>query len=220
MQHCDILDHYRRLRAISTQHHSAALGHLSRHAIMEQAKRLGLAHGQVLLDATEEEMTLAFDLAVHTARPGRTRTIDRYAKAARLPPNSEEAHTLQAIRNARFSIWRLECRHEAAGIMVTDLLHERETWLVDEGLTSSGKPGLAFASRLFWPATFAMTCGVAVPLNPALIEDVMLDGLAWLRHSDPDQLADDSRFAAEVYRAAIGVGIMDQVAYREIAVAA
>jgi hypothetical protein len=40
-----ILERYRHLRAISTGHHSGALKFLSRQALLEHAKRLGLATG-------------------------------------------------------------------------------------------------------------------------------------------------------------------------------
>ena len=35
---------------------------------------------------------------------------------------------------ARFSLWRVERRHEAVGLVVQDLLREDEAWLVDEAL--------------------------------------------------------------------------------------
>lgn len=108
-------------------------------------------------------MTLIFDLAVHTAKPGRSRAIDRYARAAALSPGTDEARTLEAICAATFSIWRIDRHHEAAGLIVTDMLRETETWLVDEALTASGQPGLAFAGRLCRPAEFAMTCGIVGP---------------------------------------------------------
>jgi hypothetical protein len=98
MQQREILDRYRNLRAISTHHHSAALDYLARPAILEHAKHLGLTYGQALFANSEEEMTLIFDLAIHTAKPGRSRAIDRYAKAAALSSGSNEAHTLEAMR--------------------------------------------------------------------------------------------------------------------------
>jgi hypothetical protein len=100
----EILDRYRNLRAISTRHHSAALDYLARPAILEQAKHLGLAYGRALFADSEEEMTLIFDLAIHTAKPGRSRAIDRYAKVAVLAPGSDEVHMLEAMREARFSV--------------------------------------------------------------------------------------------------------------------
>ena len=40
-------------------------------------------------------MTLLFDLAIHTAKPGRSRAIGRYAKSVALQPGSDEELTLE-----------------------------------------------------------------------------------------------------------------------------
>ena len=136
----EIMDRYHCLRAVSTRHHSGALGCLSRQAILERAKHLGLAYGQTLVAESEEEMTLLFDLAIYTAKRGRSRAIDRYAKSVMLQPGSDEALTLDAMCQARFSLWRIERRHETAGVIVADLLRDRETWLLDQGLAHSANP--------------------------------------------------------------------------------
>jgi hypothetical protein len=65
-----ILERYRHLRAISTGHHSGALKFLPRQALLEHAKRLGLATGGMLVAESEAEMTLVFDLALYTAKEG------------------------------------------------------------------------------------------------------------------------------------------------------
>ena len=99
--------------------------------------------------------------------------------------------------------------------MVKDMLRDRETWLVDEALTVSAPSGLTFASRLYWPAEFAMTCGVVVPTDAELMDDVLIEGTAWTRYADPEQFADDPRFATAVYRTALNSGIMDHVVFQE-----
>jgi len=208
----EILDRYRRLRAISTRHHGAALKFLSRAAILIHAKRLGLTVGRMLVPESEEEMTLAFDLALYTAKDGRSGALDRYARAVRLAPGSDEARMLDAMRDAHFSIWRLERRHDTAGLIVTDVLREIETWLIDEKLEASAPEGMSFAGRLCAPEGFAMSCGVVVPVDRGLIEEVALDMLAW-RHGDPNGVAQDPRFAIAIYRAAIDNGIMASVIY-------
>ncbi len=207
-----ILGRYRDLRAIGTRHHSAALAFVSRQAILEHAKRLGLAEGRMLVAESEEEMTLVFDLALYAAKEARSRALDRYARAARLPPGSNEALMLDAMRHARFSVWRIERRHDTVGLVITDLLREAEGWLVDERLEASAPEGMAFAGRVCNPDRFAMTCGVIVPVTRDLIEEVTLDTLAW-RRGDPQQVAEDPRFAVAIYRAAIDGGLMNHVAY-------
>jgi hypothetical protein len=208
----EILARYRHLRAISTRHHSGALAFLSRSAVLEHAKRLGLATGQMLLAESEAEMTLVFDLALYTAKERRSRALDRYARATPLPPGSDEARMLEAMRHARFSVWRINHRHETAGLIIADVLREAEVWLVDEKLAASAPAGLSFAGRVCEPDRFAMSCSVIVPIDRDLMEEVALDTLAW-RRGDPEHVAEDPRFATAIDRAAIDSGIMNNVAY-------
>ncbi len=118
----EVLRRYRHLRAIGMRHHSAALKYLARPAIADHAGRLGLMAGQTLIASSEEELTLVFDLAICTAREGRTRAIDRYAKARQLSPESDEIAMLEAMRRARFSIWQIDRPHDTCGLVVEDLL--------------------------------------------------------------------------------------------------
>jgi hypothetical protein len=99
--------------------------------------------------------------------------------------------------------WRVECRHDIAGVIVADLLRAAETWLIDEGLPLSAEPGMTIASRICWPAGFAMTCGVIVPVDAELVADALCNGGTWLRDVNPEQVADDPRFATAIYRSAI-----------------
>ena len=144
----EVLARYRHLRAISTRHHTEALRFLSRPALLEQARQLGLAAGGTLAAESFDELTLAFDLAIHAARPGHTRAVDRYAGAARPRPGSDEALVLEAMRQARFSLWQVERRHEVVGLVVRDLLRQDEVWLVDEAMERSAPAGMAAAMRL------------------------------------------------------------------------
>jgi hypothetical protein len=109
-----------------------------------------------------------------------------------------------------FSIWRVDRKHETAGLILTDTLRMREQWLVDEQLEASASEGMVFAGRLFEPDSFAMSCGVIVPVTSAVVGTMTPQ--AW-QCSTPEQLAQDRRFAAAVYRAAINRNIMANVAY-------
>jgi len=83
LSRAEVLTRYRHFREISKQHHSAALDFLSKDAIISQARRLGLAQGKTLVLDSMNDLTLAFDLTIHTAPKDRSRAIDRYARAVR-----------------------------------------------------------------------------------------------------------------------------------------
>jgi hypothetical protein len=207
MSRDEVLARYRHLRAISTRHHTEAMSFFSRPALLEQARHLGLAARGVLAAESFDELTLAFDLAIHAARPGHSRAVDRYARAAAFRPGSDEALVLEAMRRARFSLWRVEHRHEVAGLVVQDLLREDEAWLVDEAMERSAPEGMVAAMRLCTPDTFAMTSGVIVPVDRGLLEEVIATVLPRVRGT-PDRVADDRRFATAIYRAAVARGLM------------
>jgi hypothetical protein len=210
----EVLTRYRHLRAISTRHHTEAMRFFSRPALLEQARHLGLTVGEMLAAESIDELTLAFDLAIHTARPGHSRAIDRYAGAAGLRPGSDEALVLEAMRQARFSVWRVERRHEVVGLIVQDLLRQGEAWLVDEALERSAPEGMAAAMRLCTPDAFAMTCGVIVPVDRELLEEVFAEVLPRVRGS-PDQVANDRRLATAIYRTAVVRGLMARIGFEE-----
>ena len=168
-----------------------------------------------MLVQNEAELTLVFDLAIHTAREGRSRAIDRYAQATQLPEGSDEALMLEAMRRARFSVWQVKERHETAGLVITDLLRKVEAWLVDERLEATAPDGMAFAARLYDLDSFAMTAGVIVPVDLELLDEILTDSLNLraLQHTQPARLADDPHFTTAIYRAAIDQGVMNQVMF-------
>src|SRR3954465_1663962 len=195
----EILTRYRRLREISTRHHSEALRFIPRSVLLEQARRLGLTAGEMLVADSMDELTLAFDLCLYTAAPGRSRGIDRYARSAGVAPGSDEELMLKAMGQASFSLFRVEGPHETAGLLVRDLMREEGLWLVDENLERTAPVGLTLAMRVSRPETFAMTCGVMVPPNAVLIDEG-LDEVQGRVRGEPAAIANDRRFATAIYR--------------------
>ena len=151
MTRTEILTRYRRLRQISKEHHQAVLDIIAPDVVLDWAKRLGLTQGRTVVLESEHDMTLVEDLATYLPRPGRSHPLDRYARTARFAPDSDEAIVLEAMRHARFSLWRVERRHETAGLILQDLLRGGEIWLVDETMEKSAPRGVEMAARLLQP---------------------------------------------------------------------
>jgi hypothetical protein len=213
MTRSEILARYRHLRRIGKEQHQAVLDVIAPNVVLDWAKRLGLTWGRTVLLESELELVLAEDLAIYLPRPGRSLPLDRYARAARLAPGSDEAIVLEAMRRARFSLWRVERRHETMGLVLRDLLRGEDIWLADEALERSARPGLAMAARLLQPEAFAMTARIAVPVTPDLMEEVFARAPA-LRRVQGDALARDPHFAIGIYRAAVATGAMESVRFK------
>ena len=144
-----------------------------------------------------DDLNLVFDLLIYTAPKDRSRAIDRYARAARLAPETDEALVLEAMRRARFSIISSVRRHTVAGLIVKDLFRGFEFWLVDEGLESSLPDDAVLATRVYTLEGFAMTAGVLVPLDIELIEYAIADTPHLLRKGQEEAI-NDRRFAESV----------------------
>lgn len=210
-----ILARYRKLREISKQLHHKIIDCVSTDAFLHQARRLGLARGKTLVLDDLDELNYVNDLVIHTAA-ARSRAIDRYARSAQLAPKSDEALVLEAMRVARFAILVIERRHEAAGLIATDLYRRNQVWLVDMGLEASMPNGAMIATRIYTPERFSMTAGVNVPLDIGLVLDLQAELPRNLSQLASTTLIDDRRFAETIYRVALADGIMDRMAYQDL----
>ena len=210
-----MLARYRHLREITRRHHAKVLDFVSRDTLMQHARRLGLAHGNTLILDSMDDLTLCYDLAIYTAPADRSRAIDRYARSAQLAQGSDEALMLEAMRNARFALIAVERRHEAAGLIVTDLFRKAELWLVDEGLEMSLPVGAAYAIRYY---THRQLCHDSRRRHAGgFRSDHACARLgAVLRRKAPAEAIEDRRFAEAVNRAAIEDGIMEDVRYQDV----
>ena len=214
LSRAEVLTRYRHFREINKRHHSAVLNLLPKDTVISQARRIGLAQGKTLVLDSIDDLNLVFDLLIYTAPKDRSRAIDRYARAARLAPETDEALVLEAMRRARFSIISSVRRHTVAGLIVKDLFRGFEFWLVDEGLESSLPDEAVLATRLYTLEGFAMTAGVLVPLDIELIEYAIADTPQLLRKGQEEAI-NDCRFAESIYGAAVASGIMERVAYQD-----
>ena len=64
---------------------------------------------------------------------------------------------------------------------------------------------MSFAGLLCDADLFAITSGAVVPVDLPMLEDVLTDVLA-CRHSDPEHIGDELRFAVPIYRDALDAG--------------
>src|SRR3954451_10829372 len=219
MSRTDILARYRRLRQISKQQHEAVLDLIAADVLLDWARRLDLTVGKTVVLENDNELTLPEDLAIYLPRRGHLHSLERYARHARFAPGSDEAIVLATMRQARFSLSRIERRHPTTGLILRDLLRGEETWLVDEAMEKNAPPGVEMAARLLQPETFAMTARIIVPVLPdlmtlpELMEEVFTRAPA-LRRLQGHALAADPRFAIGIYRAAVATGTMDRVRFK------
>ncbi len=214
----DIVAGYLRLREISKRLHKEVLKSISGGSLLKHARRLGLAQGKTLILDDMDEMYYVYDLAIYTAPADHSRAIDRYAKSAKFEPQSDERLMLDAMRASQFAILLIERRHDAVGLIATDILRNAKVWLVDVGLESSMDDGELIATRLLTPGPFSMTAGVNVPFEIEMLAPVCALLPQRIGDSKLSRIAEDRRFAEAVYKVGLASGVMDRLAYLDLPV--
>ena len=202
----DLVEHYRHLRDVVGDLQDDALELVPESTILEFGRRLGAVRAGALC-VDEREAKLVYDLAIHTARPGRSRAIDRYARAAAFPPDGDKARLLAALQTAKFTAFMIEARHKVAGVMAYDLLQKQSFHLMDISLGLSAPAKSSFVGRLVEVDGFHMSCLTLVPMNQELLEHAQ----PRLPLSLPGSVLEgfqDPRCGIAVYRAAIELGYM------------
>jgi hypothetical protein len=209
-----IIARYREVRAITKQHHHGAYAFMSVSYMQDCARRLGLlVDGKIVAD--EQELEIICDLALHTAPPGRSTALDRYANRMSFETRSDEAIVLAAMRRSKVAIWLLESRHPIAGVVIRNPLTHQVLRLMDLGMESSFvQPGsLAMRLRIF--DEFAMTSGVSVPVGEYEFEDAFSDVGQRIK-GPPEDVIGDRRFVAALYRNAIQSGALSRVHHQDV----
>ena len=121
---------------------------------------------------------------------------------------------LNAMRRSCLSAWRVERRHEIAGLILWDILREEEVWLVDEGMEQYQRRGFEFAARLLKLEGFAISARIVVPIVADWLEVVRARAPP-LMQVRCDVLASDPRLMIAAYRAAVATGPMDAVVQKD-----
>ncbi|MBX6744394.1 MAG: hypothetical protein IRY87_20350 [Acetobacteraceae bacterium] len=197
---------YRRCAGLRRGFQEAALRSVPLPKLREAAERLGLPVASELAQVSEGDLAFAFDLAVYSAPPGRSRAIDRVARPRRAMQD-EAALVLDALTHSWFSVFRSLGPHPEAGLLLEDALLGGEVWVVDEALAEFSGPGAVLAMRLGRLRGFAMTCGPVVPLD-----EPILAGFRQILAEAPLPAAEmtaDPRFATLIYQRALGFQIED-----------
>ena len=213
MDPLNVIQSYRSLRALCNHHQTAAMSYVADGTLMNHARMIGVAiEDEVLVGEEDPEMKLVHDLALYTAKRGRSRAIDRYARAVRCEGGSDDARVLDALRNSRFGLFQIERRHEVAGVVLTDMVREHEVWLMDEDIPYHGEHGQCFGARVCWPDEFAIVCQVVVPMDQETFEDTLLELGSKRWRDDVPRMVEDATFATSLYRVAVDSGMMSLIA--------
>jgi hypothetical protein len=230
MDRAGLLAEYRRLREVSRSLHNRLIKQIPKPVLTASAERLGLLspgpgrHGEeVLLLEDEYEISVLMDYCLYHGRQaggGRT-VIERMVAEAPPAAGSDEELLLQAMQDARFSVFAVEEAVPGLGVHVRDLLRDEPLFVVDIGFSQTAAPGLMLAGNVISLPGLSMTTGAMLPVDRPIVEDLVehLPGrfatstVGQFRQLPPN---DQSELAAFVIHACMAGGAASYVEARDV----
>ncbi len=210
----ELIETYRRLRHISTDLQTILANQVIDGEAAEIAVRLGLAknvNGAAKMDFNDVAPVL--DLTLFLKGADGHSLVDRYLEEAGRSPTPEAKRVVVAMTRTWFSVFAMVGWHPVAGVNLIDMTTGEEHGVMDLGFEASMSLGYQVAIRLFQPADFHITTGVAVSMNSDAIWDAVEQRHALDSHGDDLLLVGDrDEFAEAIYAAAAEVGALVKVA--------
>src|SRR5437764_3440116 len=164
-QHAAILARYKHLRQAGLELNNRLVKTLPRSVLDEGGKKLGILKKNVLVLDTEDEIAVLMDYCIYDIRRQGINAVERYLAESPPPADSDEMVILQAMRQARYSLFMVEATAPGVGVHVRDLLRDEPLFLVDVGFSASGAPGYVLAARIMAPEGITETTGAALPFG-------------------------------------------------------
>ena len=230
MDRAGLLAEYHRFREVSRSLHNRLIKQIPKPVLTSGAERLGLLSPspggrgeEVLLLEDEYEVSVLMDYCLYHGRQGEDgRTVIAQA-IAEAPPaaGSDEERLLQAMQDARFSVFAVEEAVPGLGVHVRDLLRDEAFFLVDIGFSQTADPGLMLAGNVVSLPGLSMTTGAMLPVGRAIVEDLVEHLPRRFTNATVGQLRqlsprDQSELAAFVIHTCLAGGAASYVEARDV----
>jgi hypothetical protein len=219
-RHVELLPRYKHLRQAGLELNNRLVKVVSRSVLDEGGKKLGILKRNVLTLDTEDETAVVMDYCLHDVRRRGLNAVERYLSESPAAADSDDWVLLQALRQARYSVFVVESAEPGVGIHVRDLLRDEPLFLVDVGLGSTAAAGMVLAGRVMAPEGIGMTTGAALPVGvlSAAERDRFVGrlkaGFLGLDFGNPSP-EEAGELAAAIIRACLQRGAAERIEYVE-----
>lgn len=215
----ELLARYKRLRRAGVALNNRLIETLSRSVLDEGGKKLGILKGNVLALDSEDELSVLMDYCIFDVRRGGLNAVERYLKKSPPPPDSDDGVLLQAMRQARYSLFAAEALEPGLGVHVRDLLADEPLFLVDVGFSRTAPVGMILAARVMAPESITITTGAALPVGILSAEErvLFLQLVGAAPGLDPRALSpqEASERAGRIIRTCLRQGAAGRISYLE-----
>jgi hypothetical protein len=219
--HSHLLPRYKHLRQVAMRLNTSLVKTLPRDVLDEGGKRLGMLKGNKLLLDSEDMISVLMDFCIYDVRRQGLNAIERFLAESPPPAGSEDMVLLQAMREARYSLFVIESKESGVSIHVRDLIRDEQLFLMDVNFSQSAPVGLVLAGRIYSPEGIMQSTGATLPVGvlPPAQREMILHGLTThpqgetYRNPSPAQA---SELAASLIKTCLKLGAGENVRYEEL----
>lgn len=216
--HAGLLPRYQQLRQANLALNTRLMNSLSRSVMDEGGRRLNVLEDGVLIFDSDDMMAVLMDYCIHDVRRYGVNAVEQYLSVSPPAEGSDDWALLHALRTSRFSVFAVEAIESGVGVRVRDLLRDAAVFVVDVGLSTTGRVGMVFAMRVMVADGVGMTTGAAL-LVGKLPKSARTELVADIRETfvglDFHNLAPEeaSDFAGAVLRTCLDDGAGERIQY-------
>ena len=201
-----VMEEYKHCRRIGFEMNQELVAKLPKKALDECGKKLGILKGKTLyLD--ESEIDVFTDYCFYHFRINKANILERELAITSFDKDSIEFNVLQSMAMAYFSVFFIKQIFEDKGVLVVDLLYQKELFVIDIGFAKSAIKGLILAGHLVPFKDFYITSGAMLPIPVELLQNDTIPSILskFIDEDSDDYLsnAKETSFATQVLRSVL-----------------
>jgi len=214
----ELLRLYKRFRNVARELNKTLTKRISKRALEQCGKKLGILKKGVLVFGSEDETAVLMDYCIHSYRGLGPTVLERFLAEAPFPPGSDETTLLKAKTKARYSLLLVKDTDPGLGLNVEDALRGDSLFLMDIRFSQTVTQDTVLATRVASLPRFSMTTGAALPLSLPILRDIekgLITRFGRKRASDLRDLSpkEESDFEAICVRCCLAGGASRYVRY-------
>lgn len=160
-----ILERYGQIRKVGLDVSQTLCKRLTKADMQQGGKALKLfRNGQLAFDS-EAMLPIFMDYCIYNVLHAGRSVVQEFHDEDPYLAGSDEAIFLQALTQARYTLFLVQSTVLGFSLLVRDLVFDREETLIDVGLSRTTVPATLFASRIIKPDGITCTTGAAIPIG-------------------------------------------------------
>lgn len=216
----EFVSKYKRFRQINRKLHDTLFDRISKKALTECGRKLGLMKGDIFVLGNEDESSILMDYCIYEYRENGQNAVSRYLAESPPASDTDEYVVLKAMSESFYTLVQIAEVLPGVGVEADDLFSDRTYPIIDMGLGATAVEGFWLATRLLPFADFTMTSGAALPVNGETLSEILSSVAPRFGHDAGEYIEIDERrkadFDAAVIRVCLENDMSQHIEYQDV----